>query len=127
MVSNFPFGDELLMHAVVADITKRQSVKFSFVQFFVSHFPTILPEEVTVDQMEDEFRMYQTSSFEDSILSKCADEALVDIGHLKRGGQEIFSNLSAVMLGTLVIFHSNADCERIFSLVTKTRHNTRLA
>lgn len=125
MVSKFPFGDELLMHAVVADIIKRQSVKFSSLRFFISHFPSILPEEVTVDQMEDELRMYQTSSFEDSILSKRADEAWVDIGHLKRGGQEIFSNLSAVMLGILVIFHSNADCERIFSLVTKNKTQYR--
>ena len=28
MVSKFPFGDELLTHAVVADIANRQSVKF---------------------------------------------------------------------------------------------------
>ncbi|KAL7378445.1 hypothetical protein ABVT39_013846 [Epinephelus coioides] len=125
MVSKFPFRDEVLMHAVVADITKRQSVKFSSLRFFISHFPSILPEEVTVDQMEDEFRMYQTSSFEDSILSKRADEAWVDTGHLKRGGQEIFSILSAVMLGILVIFHSNADCERIFSLVTKNKTQYR--
>ena len=44
---------------------------------------------------------------------------------LKRGGKEVFSNLSAVMLGIFVVFHSNADCERIFSLVTKNKAQYR--
>ncbi|KAJ8385779.1 hypothetical protein AAFF_G00182230 [Aldrovandia affinis] len=81
--------------------------------------------DVTVDQVEDEFRMYQTTSFEDSILNKRTDEAWRDIGLLKRGGKEVFSNLSAVMLGILVVFHSNADCERVFSLVTKNKTQYR--
>ncbi|KAJ8402837.1 hypothetical protein AAFF_G00361510 [Aldrovandia affinis] len=84
-----------------------------------------MPEDVTVDQVEDEFRMYQTTSFEDSILNKRTDEAWRDIGLLKRGGKEVFSNLSAVMLGILVVFHSNADCERVFSLVTKNKTQYR--
>lgn len=65
--------------------------------------------------------MYQTTSFDDSILSKRIDEAWQDFGLLKRGGKEVFSNLSVVMLGILVIIHSNADCERIFSLVKKKK------
>ncbi|GAA6081362.1 uncharacterized protein LOC113085053 isoform X1 [Tachysurus ichikawai] len=84
MISKFPFGDVLLMHAVVADIEKRQSVKFLSLKFFISCFPSILPEKVTVDQVEDEFKIYQTTSFEDSILRKHNDEAWRDIGQLKR-------------------------------------------
>ncbi|GAA6082503.1 zinc finger MYM-type protein 6-like [Tachysurus ichikawai] len=107
------------------DIEKRQSVKFLSLKFFISCFPSILPEKVTVDQVEDEFKIYQTTSFEDSILRKRIDEAWRDIGQLKRGYQQIFSNLSAVMLGILVIFHSNADCERVFSLVDKNKTQYR--
>ncbi len=125
MVSKYPFGDELLKHAVVADIAKRQFVKFCSLRFFICRFPSVLTEEVTVDQVEDEFRMYQTTSFDDSILNKRIDEAWRDIGLLKRGGKEIFSKLSVVMLGILVIFHSNADCERVFSLVTKNKTQYR--
>ena len=44
---------------------------------------------------------------------------------MKSGGKEIFSNLSKAMLGILVIFHSNADCERVFSLVTKNKTQYR--
>jgi hypothetical protein len=36
-------------------------------------------------------------------------------------GQLQFDILGSVMLGILVLFHINADCERIFSFVTKTK------
>jgi len=99
---------------------------FCSVDFFISRFPSILPDSVTLDQVEDEFRMYQTTSFDSSILRKRIDEAWRDISLLKRGGQEVFANLLAVMLGILVIFHSNADCERVFSLlVTKNKTQSR--
>lgn len=78
-----------------------------------------------MDQLEDEFRLYQSFSFEEAILRKRIDEAWREIGQLKRGCQPIFSNLSAVMLGILVVFHSNADCERIFSLVGKNKTQYR--
>ena len=41
------------------------------------------------------------------------------------GGRKLFESLSSVMLGVLVIFHSNADCERVFSLVTKNKTKYR--
>ncbi|XP_043090139.1 uncharacterized protein LOC122340944 isoform X6 [Puntigrus tetrazona] len=34
--------------------------------------------EVTVDQVEDEFQVYQTTSFDDSILNTSIDEAWPD-------------------------------------------------
>lgn len=49
MVSKCPFRDELLMHAVVADMAKWQIEKFCSLRFFICRFPSILPEEVTVD------------------------------------------------------------------------------
>ena len=75
--------------------------------------------------MEDEFRLYQTSSFEEGILTSRADETWRNIGRVTSGGKETFINLSKAMLGILVIFHSNADCERIFSLVTKNKTQYR--
>lgn len=125
MILKFPFGDELLRHAAVADIEKRLSAKVHSLHFFIGRFPCILPEDITADQVEDEFRVYQTTTFEDSLLQKRCDEAWKDIGRIKKGGVEVFKNLSAVMLGILVIFHSNADCERIFSLVGKNKTEFR--
>lgn len=40
-------------------------------------------------------------------------------------GARKFANLSTVMNGILVIFHSNADCERIFSMLTKNKTEMR--
>ena len=67
-------------------------------------------------------------SFEDSICSKLTDEAWWDIGLLKSGSKEVFSNLSAVMLGILVVLHRDYYCERVFSLVTinKTQYRASL-
>lgn len=75
MVSKYSFGDELLMHAVVADIAKRQFVKLCSLRYFICHFPSILPEDVIVDRVENDFRMYHTTSFYDNILNKRIDEA----------------------------------------------------
>ncbi|MGH0137165.1 UNVERIFIED_CONTAM: hypothetical protein FKN15_035895 [Acipenser sinensis] len=82
MIRKFPFGDEVLVHAAVADIHKRQSVSSRFLMFFINRFACLLPEGVTVDQLED---------------------------------------------GSACI--SNADCERVFSLVTKnkTQHRASLS
>ena len=41
------------------------------------------------------------------------------------GGQKVYANVAKVMLGICVMFHSNADCERIFSLVTKNKTQYR--
>ncbi|KAL2104301.1 hypothetical protein ACEWY4_001169 [Coilia grayii] len=120
MISKFPFGDVLLNHAVVADIEKRRSVKFLSLKFFISHFPSILPEKVTVDQVEDEFRMHQTTSFEDTILKKHIDEACRDICQLKRGCQPVFSNLSAMLTarGFLVLLaKTRPSIERAWALI----------
>ena len=39
--------------------------------------------------------------------------------------EKCFENLAKVMKGILTIFHSNADCERVFSLVTKNKTQFR--
>jgi len=52
MVSKYSFDDELLTYAVVVDIAKRHFVKFYSLRFFICRFPSILPEEVTVDRVE---------------------------------------------------------------------------
>ncbi|XP_054628077.1 uncharacterized protein LOC129179195 isoform X2 [Dunckerocampus dactyliophorus] len=121
LLSSFPYGDELLHHAAVADISRRQTAKFSSLTYFIDRFPCLLGNGVTVDKVDDEFRLFQSTALDDDILTKRVDEAWVEIGAMESGGTKLFSNLSAVMLGVCVIFHSNADCERIFSLVTKNK------
>lgn len=87
----------------------------------MGRFPCLSPKEVTLDDVEEEFRLFQSTSLDDGILSKKADEARRELGLLATGGGKLFANLSTITLGVLVIFHSHADCERVFSLVTKTK------
>nr|XP_057926630.1 uncharacterized protein LOC131128085 [Doryrhamphus excisus] len=121
LLSSFPFGDELLHHAAVADISRRQTAKFSSLTYLVDRFPCLLGNGVTVDKVDDEFRLFQSTALDDDILTKRVDEAWIELGAMESGGTKLFWNLATVMLGVCVIFHSNADCERIFSLVTKNK------
>ena len=42
--------------------------------------------------------------------------------HIKNGtGQPQFDILASVMVDVLILFHTSADCERIFSFVIKTK------
>lgn len=125
MLSKFPYGDELLRHAAVADISRRKTAKFSSLTYFIDRFPCLLGNGVTVDEVEEEFRLFQSTTLNDGILTKRADEAWRALGVMESGGKKLFANLSTVMLGVCVIFLSNADCEIILSLVTK--HNVVLA
>ena len=125
IIEKFPFRDDVLKHACVADVNKRQSVKFSSLSFFLNRFPCLLKDGVTADQIEDEFRRYQITELDNAISQKRIDSAWREIGLIKVGEVCIFKNLSCVMLGILVMFHSNADCERVFSLVTKNKTQYR--
>ena len=84
-----------------------------------------MPKEFIIDDVEHEFRLFQATSIQDSILKRRADEAWTEIGQLATAGRKLFHGLSTVMLGILLIFHSNADCERMFSLVTKNKTKYR--
>lgn len=125
MLSKFPYGDELLRHAAVADVSRRQTAKFSSLTYFIDRFPCFLGNGVTVDEVEEEFRLFQSSTLDVGFLTKRADEAWRELGVMESRGKKLFANLSTVMLGVCVIFHSNADCERIFSLVTKNKTQCR--
>lgn len=49
IIKSFPLKDEVLMHACVADVTKRLDTKFSSVAFFVSKFHHM---EESINQIE---------------------------------------------------------------------------
>jgi len=85
----------------------------------------LLGNGVTVDEVEEEFRLFQSTALDDGVVVKWADEAWRELGLMEAGGKKLFANFSTVMLGVCMIFHSNADCERIFSLVTKNKTQYR--
>jgi hypothetical protein len=125
MLKKFPFNDELVVHAEVADPELRIAKDFSSVVFFTDRFSCLLPSNVPefMDQLEGQFLNYQ--------VDDCPEFERVDHfwSHMKsvkdENGQKKYNLLADVMLAVLTIFHSNADSERIFSVVTKNKNKFR--
>lgn len=101
--------------------------------FFVERFPALLPqnEQETRDQainaLEMEFVKMQSFKIPTNILEEeRADVQWRKISLLKgEDGLMKFSRIAQVMLGILSVPHSNAECERQFSIVRKTRTEFR--
>ena len=113
----FPLTDPLLTHATVADMTKRNEAKFTSVKYFIQRFPCILPANCNIDVVEMQFLRYQVEPLpKDVSETKRIDTAWHTLSQLKGADMNLLCRL---MLGILVIPHSNADSERIFSCVRK--------
>jgi len=128
MVSKFPYDDPLLINAQVLDITKRTESSFLQVKYFSDRFECLKPTDCSMDELEDEFLAYQVAVLPETIqTAQRIDVTWHLISSMKDPvtGARKFANLSTVMNGILVIFHSNADCERIFSMLTKNKTDMR--
>ena len=122
MLLKFPFGDELLVNAAVADVNRREIATFSQVTYFTKRYECLHPCDM--DTVEAEFLAFQVSAL--PTLSTRVDEAWCQLEALRSpDGSLRFQSLAKIMKGILVIFHSNSDCERVFSLVTKNKTEQR--
>ena len=118
---NLPLEDAFLKKAEVCDIQLRTKTKLGDLMYFVDRYPCLIPDGCTKDKIASEFALYQAHdvAFSDNLT---IDKAWVEIGKIKDEAQvSLFSNLAKVVLGILSIPHSNACCERIFSMVRKNK------
>lgn len=106
---------------------------FSSLNFFIEKFPHLLPQEAgesrvdAIDALEVQFAELQAHSFPEGILKeeRC-DVQWSAVGEIRNpDGKLKFGRVAKLMLDVLVIPHSNAQCERIFSSVKKTRTEFR--
>ncbi|KAJ8037837.1 Ketimine reductase mu-crystallin [Holothuria leucospilota] len=119
IVQKFPLRDELLNHAKVANPSKRLEMSFTSVSYFVKRFHIMKDK---LDELEIEFAHYQVENIPTELLQqKRVDSTWVALSHLKdeSSGEFKYANLSKFMLSILSIAHSNAEDERIFSMVRK--------
>ena len=120
-----PLREELLQHAEVADVSVRIEKSFSDVNYFIKRFECLLPlpAESTFDdefnKLEEEFANFQVASLPSTIIQV----ERIDI-QWKLLSKD-YPYLANVMLGVLTIPHSNAACERIFSIVRKNKTDFR--
>jgi len=128
----FPFDQEFLKHAEVADISLKESAVFASLKYFIQKFPVLLENHETGlkipgDKLQEQFATYQVTALSADVCNTFrADEQWHKIGLLKdECGYLCFDILAKVMLGILSIPHSNASCERMFSLVNKNKSQSR--
>ena len=131
MIGKFPLDDSLLKHAEVLDLSLRKDVSFKSVDYFVKKFPCLLPlakgkssNEIR-DDLELEFANYQFEELESIEKTDRVDLQWHEISNIKVSGITKYPTLSKVMQGVCVIPHSNADCERVFSIVRKNKTDFR--
>lgn len=129
----FPLEDATLKKAEVANLKFLSSASFKSLGFFIESFPQLLSQEMNMsreealDALEVEFAELQAYDVSKDILN----EERIDIQWSEVGritsidGKVKFGRVAKVMLQLLAIPHSNAECERIFSTVKKTRTEFR--
>ena len=121
--------EDLYKYCEVADVQLHVSAKFSSVLYFVEKHSCLLgiegtSDNVSLDKLQTEFTQYQTA-----VDLPQADR--VDVQwHMISQMQDMLGNfkykhLARVMSAILAVPHSNADCERVFSLVRKSRIEAR--
>ncbi|KAL8570691.1 hypothetical protein ACOMHN_039126 [Nucella lapillus] len=118
----------LWSHGEVSDPFKTKTKEFDDVAYFFRRFPCLLPEGVTADTVELEFNDFASDGEIPTASDKQpdAEECWQLLATLKdHKGCLRFRNLVQVMLGILLIPVSSASCERVFSIVTKTRTDFR--
>lgn len=79
-----------------------------------------------MDTVKLEFCDFQSLRHLPEAESGAMDKLWVAIGNMKDSEHEYrFRNLAHVMIGILTIPHSNASCERVFSIVRKNKTDQR--
>lgn len=129
----FPLAHSALISARVADLKSIDTMSFRNVLFFVERFPALLPLEQqesndeALNFLEMEFVKLQAFVIPPDVLHEERADAQWNAISQLRGADGLlkFGRISVVMLGILSIPHSNAECERQFSIVKKNRTQFR--
>ena len=124
VIQTFPLKDEVLLNACMADPSRRLSTKFSSVAYFVKRFHYM---EDKMDALEEEFGQFQVDPLESLVLDQRVDTVWMEISGIKdkTTGKEKYLYLSKIMVMILSLAHSNAEDERLFSLVRKNATDFR--
>lgn len=133
IIKKFPVKSEILKHAEVANLRKIEYASFVSLKYFVNLFPFTLKigenecQDEAMDALEKEFCCLQLEDL--SVITEKHQRIDVQWGEVGklRGADGVlkFPRLASVIQSILLIPHSNAECERIFSLVKKNRTEFR--
>ena len=140
-LEKLPLCDEVLMHSAFVNFITRESCEFADVEFFIERFRLRFSCE-DLNSLQEEFISYQLLN-EDDIPKLVWDDACVvekddDGNEVKKyyrmdviwgylstmkaaDGEFLFKRLFKVAKLILVLPHSNAGEERVFSMVRKNK------
>lgn len=137
VVKTFPYNDLLLGHAKFVDFEQRLDVSFANVLYFVERFPRLLHfSDREMDILTEQFKEYQLLPNLPDYVEK---EASV-CDQMADGTQQRFLRMDVVWSMyikdklpllfkvaqvLLIIPHSNAEEERVFSMVRKNKTDFR--
>ncbi|XP_033967957.2 uncharacterized protein [Pseudochaenichthys georgianus] len=135
-MKKLPMREPLIKHAMFLDVQQRVECGVEDALYFVDRFPELLPYNGPDerDKLGEEFLDYQSMD-----IAMPEDPATFDIENFwgnmasmknKVTGMSRFGRLSRIAKLVLVLPHSKADAERVFSVVglnkTKTRNSLAL-
>lgn len=145
IIKKFPLSNDVIFNASWIDVSNRIDAKWDSVEFFFRKFEAVL-NGVSIDDLFDEFSDYQTMT-DEAIGKDAFKEAKVVDGEeddkevfhyridilwwhlsnmlLQGTSSRRFPNLSKVAEVVLVLPHSNAGEERLFSIVRKNKTEAR--
>lgn len=125
IIKKFPITDQFVENAVVLDVGRRVSAKYAMLSYFITRFPCLAPEgESDINSLQVEFAKYQIDPNIVDIVEKgeSVDRQWNEIANLRNlDGILKYPNLAKAMKGLCCLTHSNADVERVFSLVRKNQ------
>ena len=139
MLKNFPLDHQVLIHASFCNFDSRMTADISSVEFFINRYPAFFTN-LNLDDLHDEVVAYKTAPCLPAAVLKSAtvtennskEEYLrMDVvwDHLSKAkdvsGNLKFPIISKVAILVLTIPHSNADAERVFSIIGKNKIKSR--
>ena len=125
-ICHFPLTDPVIAHAAALQIQNRKSADFHSVLYFIERFPklkTIIGDNV--GSVYDQFVAYQLLPDSTFLKEERIDHIWHTLNGLKNASGPLFNLLFHVAKFTMVLPHSNAAEERIFSTVAKNKTKFR--
>lgn len=145
ILNKFPLRDELIQNAVWVNVPARIDAEWQNVEYFYDRFQAVF-QGIPVGSLYEEFCDYQTLTDADICVDAWKAAKVVEavegdaeifhyrvdilwwyIGNMQQPGTSVkrFQYLTKIAEAVLVIPHSNAEEERLFSIVRKNKTNSR--
>ncbi|XP_048741220.2 uncharacterized protein LOC125655094 [Ostrea edulis] len=128
MLAKFPFGDPVVCGLSLLNPNNRGDLPPAAITDIARRFPNLLSEK-DMYELEEEFLDYQTTPASDFCKSEgvCTDEFWGTILQMKNKItlKPRFPMMQKLVSAVLTIPNSNADCERVFSVLKKIHTEMR--